>query len=79
MFSIFTRTQPKTVAAAMATFQTIIADLDQIAEDNMALTIVLEEQRAAIDANIEMADSEVASAKQITSKLNNLLGLGYTS
>ncbi len=75
MFSCNKRMPPKTVAAATVTIQTIINDLNQIAEDNMALTVVLEEQRDAINEKIEIADTEVAQAKSITGKFQNLWGL----
>jgi len=69
------RVPPTTVAGAMAVFQTVVSDLAQIAEDNMALTIVLEEQKTAITEKIEIADTEVAQAKSITAKLQNLWGI----
>jgi len=75
MISLFTSSKPKTVATVMESFLKIISDLDQIAEDNMALTVVLEEQRTTIGAQIETADMEVDHARKIAGKLTNLCGM----
>lgn len=67
--------KPNTVASVMASFTRAIDDLTQIAQDNMARTIVLEEQRALIHTQIETADAEVIQAKLVISKLSDLCGL----
>ena len=70
---MFTKT-PKTVASVLTTFTKTIAQLDQIAQDNMVKASALGMQRNLIDEQVFMADLEVANAKTISNKLQNLIG-----
>lgn len=70
---MFTR-KLKTVAEVVSVLTKTIEDLDLITHNNMIKVLDLDIQRDAIDEQVAVANHEIAQVRNITNKLQNLLG-----
>jgi len=69
---MFTR-KLRTVASVMSSFTKIVTDLEDIITATIAKNVILNEERAALDEEIQAADLEIHQARGTAARLNDLL------